>query len=97
MFGDWSWLHSRCAHQESRFYEFIQKARQQPHAWTVIEMGAGSSVPTVRLQSEKCMRLGANLIRINPRECDGPKGVISLKNRALPALLAINDKIINVV
>jgi len=67
MFGDYSWLHHRTAQQESRFDAFLKDNREN-HI-VVIEMGAGSAVPTIRNLSE---RLGhhdrVRVVRINPRE-----------------------------
>ncbi len=67
MFGDYSWLSRRSSVQEETFDEFLQ--RNQEHRIVVIEIGAGSSIPTIRHLSE---RLGEHrqttVLRINPRE-----------------------------
>ncbi|MBN1959144.1 MAG: NAD-dependent deacetylase [Desulfuromonadales bacterium] len=67
MFGDYSWLHQRSARQEDNFDRFLNTHRR--NNLVVIEMGAGSAVPTIRNLSE---RLGRNehvrVVRINPRE-----------------------------
>lgn len=67
MFGDYFWNDGRSAHQEERFRAFLKLHRQNP--LVVIEVGAGTAVPTIRRLSE---RLGkqyrATVIRINPRE-----------------------------
>lgn len=58
---------------------------------TIIEIGAGKAVPTVRNQSEYLMAsLDATLIRINPREAEGPKGTISVPAGGLAALRRID-------
>ena len=59
----------------------------------MIELGAGTAVPTVRRQSERCMQLGAKLIRINPREYHGPMGIIDINESARTALWLINDRL----
>ena len=67
MFGDYSWLHQRTAAQEDNFEAFLQQNQNGKIA--VIEMGAGSAIPTIRNLSE---RLGqqqqTKVLRINPRE-----------------------------
>ena len=49
--------------------------------------GGGSAIPTARHMSESLMQhIGATLIRINPREAEGPAGTISLPMGAQYAL-----------
>jgi NAD-dependent SIR2 family protein deacetylase len=67
MFGDYSWLSDRTAAQEERFSRFM--AQYGGKKLVVIEMGAGSAVPTIRHLSENLgSRQGVDVIRINPRE-----------------------------
>lgn len=61
MFGDWGWLETRTAAQDARFRQW----RRGIERLLVIEIGAGTNIPTVRMTSE---RLAGQLIRINPRE-----------------------------
>jgi NAD-dependent SIR2 family protein deacetylase len=67
MFGDYSWISDRTARQQRAFAAFLDQHRQDPLC--VIEMGAGTAIPTIRLMGE---RLGhshnATVIRINPTE-----------------------------
>ena len=50
----------------------------------IIEMGAGTHVPTIRIMSEDFVdRPGGTLIRINPREPDVPAGHLTLPMGAL--------------
>lgn len=67
MFGDYAWLHQRSAAQEQRFDHFLQQHREKK--LIVIEIGAGTAIPTIRHLSE---RLGQGsrtcVVRINPRE-----------------------------
>ena len=65
MFGDWNWLQWRTARQETRFAAW-REAASNP---VVIELGAGKSVPTVRMMSE---RSDLPLIRINLRDPEVP-------------------------
>ena len=61
MFGDWGWLGQRSDAQDSRLQAWLRRVERP----VVIEVGAGTHIPTVRLLGERCA--GA-LIRINPRE-----------------------------
>jgi NAD-dependent SIR2 family protein deacetylase len=69
MFGDWSWLSHRTDAQQQRFVAWQKELTKSSANLVVIELGAGSAIPTVRLTSE-CVqeRIGGALIRINPRE-----------------------------
>jgi hypothetical protein len=53
-------------------------------------MGAGTTIPSVRRFSEKLQSDGATLIRINPRESEGPLGTISIADGAKEALQEID-------
>lgn len=67
MFGDYSWLHHRTSAQEDNFDHFLQQNRNGQ--LVVVEMGAGSAIPTIRNLSERLgQRQGAKVLRINPRE-----------------------------
>jgi hypothetical protein len=60
----------------------------------VVELGAGTGVPTVRLTSERMVsRLGATLARVNPREPHVPRDQVSLPCGALTALEAVDAAI----
>jgi NAD-dependent SIR2 family protein deacetylase len=61
MFGDWGWDGERSAHQEAGLNAWFMRV-QRP---VVIELGAGTAIPTVRLFGEQA---GCPLIRINPAE-----------------------------
>ena len=90
MFGDWHWIPQRTAEQERRFSEWL--ARAAGPKLVIVEMGAGSAVPTVRMTSERvASRSGATLIRINPREPQVPHGHIGIEANALEALEAIDE------
>jgi NAD-dependent SIR2 family protein deacetylase len=90
MFGDWSWLPDRTRTQEHAFDRFLEKSSDRRIA--VIEMGAGSAIPTIRATSE---RMGwnfehATVIRINPREPEIKAPHISLPCGALEGLRKID-------
>jgi NAD-dependent SIR2 family protein deacetylase len=85
MFNDGGWLEERTEQQIARFQTWLEQSAGEQ--MVVIEMGAGSAIPTVRHMSETLMRqMGATLIRINPREPEGPTGTLSLPMGAQAAL-----------
>jgi NAD-dependent SIR2 family protein deacetylase len=88
MFGDGEWVQDRTAEQQARFQRWV--AGRNPRWLVVIEMGAGGAIPTVRRNSEWLQQRGATLVRINPRESQGPAGTISIPVGALAALRAID-------
>jgi len=88
-FGDWQWIPHRTASQERRFEEWL--ARVTGPGLVVVELGAGTAVPTVRSTSERIAAVsGGTLIRINPREAHGPAGTLSLSLPALDALRTLD-------
>ncbi len=69
MFGDWQWIEWRSRIQEERFERFLA---QTGGSLAIIEMGAGTAVPTIRHMGEHiAARHGATLVRINPRDYHG--------------------------
>ncbi len=97
MFGDWNWLEGRTEQQVERFQQWI--AQQQKSTLSeesildgvvVVELGAGTAIPTVRSQGEFMQREGATLVRINPREAHGPRGTISIPMGAKEGLEQID-------
>jgi len=85
MFGDWAWIPDRSTAQEDRFESWLDRAGTA--GLVIIEIGAGSAVPTVRMLSERtAASTGATLIRINPREPQLPHGQIGLGASATEAL-----------
>jgi len=98
MFGDWHWNHERCSEQNKNLQIWFQELNKKDARVAVIELGAGQTVPTVRMESENvAKRKGGSLTRINVRESEiNPYRVengISLPLGALEALEAINDEI----
>lgn len=84
MFGDIAWESSRSDAQHSALDDWLE-ARADARL-TVIELGAGTAIPSVRYRSEELQNRGAKLVRINPAESTGPAGTISLKSKALIAI-----------
>ncbi|MBL8394968.1 MAG: NAD-dependent deacetylase [Candidatus Accumulibacter sp.] len=84
MFGDQGWLAGRTAAQEERLHHWLQQVERL----LVIEVGAGTNIPTVRLLGE---RSRGRLIRINPGEPQLPPGKgVSIAAGGLAALRAID-------
>ena len=95
MFGDYGWIGDRTEHQHERFRAFV--ARQSGKRMVVIELGAGTAIPTVRAMSERLGALSqARVIRINPREpqicaphislpCGALEGVRGIERQGLGA------------
>lgn len=63
MFGDWGWIDSRERHQMQNLREW----RVEAGTIAVIEIGAGTAIPTVRRFGQD---IGGRLIRINLSEPD---------------------------
>ena len=90
MFGDDRWAADRTLAQEARFGEWLAGVRAGGARVVVVEMGAGTAVPSVRHMSEELVRLyGARLLRINPREPEVPAGQLGLPLGAAAALGAL--------
>lgn len=90
MFGDSSWLSGRTRQQERAFDEFLTDHRDA--RLVVLEMGAGTSIPTIRYLGERMAATGrGSLIRINPREAQTPAGAISISAGALEGLRGIDS------
>ncbi len=84
MFGDAGWIGARYDAQERALDDWLAGAGRV----VVVEVGAGTAIPTVRLISE---RLGADVIRINAREAHARRAdVIGLKGGALATLRALD-------
>jgi NAD-dependent SIR2 family protein deacetylase len=85
MFEDDTWSPGRASAQQVRFRAWLRSlARGQ---FAVIELGAGTAVPTVRHTAEQLASAGrVPLIRINPQETEGPPNGISLMGSALAVL-----------
>jgi NAD-dependent SIR2 family protein deacetylase len=90
MFGDGEWVSQRTDRQYTAMRGWLRTVRNA----IVIECGAGTAVPTVRLTSERvAAELGATLIRINLREPEIPAGEIGLPLGALEALERLDELI----
>jgi NAD-dependent SIR2 family protein deacetylase len=87
MFNDGAWVGHRSATQSQRFDEWIELLEKKSARLAVVELGAGTTIPSVRLTSETLARqLRGSLIRINPREPEVPPDQIGLAMGAAAGL-----------
>lgn len=93
MFGDFSWLDDRCRQQEEHYQSFLHQ--QQGSRIVVIEIGAGTAIPTIRSTSERLGRSPqTTVIRINLREAEISPPHLSLPCGGLAGLTAL-DALLN--
>jgi NAD-dependent SIR2 family protein deacetylase len=86
MFGDWGWV----PHRSQEQLDALTAWRREHRNLVVIEIGAGTAVPTVRRQAELASAASGALIRINTREPDVRHGRgVALPLGALEALTAL--------
>jgi len=91
MFGDWNWISDRTDEQYGRINRWISNTKK----FIIIEIGAGTAIPTVRAFSERLVKkYKSNLIRINIREPEVPYGNnIGIPSGALKTLEKIEKNI----
>lgn len=95
MFGDGGYNEAVSNDEQGRWNGFFMQHRDA--STVVVEMGAGTAIPSIRRISEYMAQQmpAASLIRINPREAQIPVDVprrISLADNALTALKAIDSR-----
>jgi len=91
MFGDWAWDGARTRAATARLDAWLGEARRGRIA--IVELGAGTAVPTVRSFGERIATLpGARLVRINLREPRVRPPGIPVAMGALAALRAIDER-----
>ena len=72
MFGDYGWEYARTDGQRDRLVKWMDRLEAEDAKLAIVEIGAGTAVPTVRNTSEQiAKRFGVLVIRINPRESFG--------------------------
>ncbi|MEO7343308.1 MAG: Sir2 family NAD-dependent protein deacetylase, partial [Methylotenera sp.] len=88
MFSDRKWVSKRMEAQQARFDQWLSKVTRL----LVIEIGAGTSIPTVRKFSESH---AGYLIRINPDEAELPNNIkgMSIHMGGLAGLQMVLDAI----
>lgn len=94
MFGDFGWDSSLTSHQEQNLEAWLSRVASEKGPLVIVELGAGTGVPTVRRMSESIASLpGATLLRINVREPNVPAGHTGIAEGALSALSAIDEQL----
>ncbi len=94
MFGDGGWDSAISDAQADRLRGWLETIVHSDARLVIVECGAGTAVPSVRRFCERILAVpGATLVRINPREPQGPAGAISVATGALEALRAIDSRI----
>lgn len=88
MFGDYTFNSAETLKQEQDFNTFMRKYDKDGTKIIIIEIGAGTAIPSIRILGENIQDkvASATLIRINPSESFGPKGIISIDKGAVEAL-----------
>ncbi|MFX4263601.1 SIR2 family NAD-dependent protein deacylase [Pelotomaculum propionicicum] len=90
MFGDFSWLSERSDRQSYRFNHFLYEHRDEN--LVVVEIGAGTGVPTIRRTSEHIGdQRHVTVIRVNLREPYIRQPHISIACAGLEALRGIDE------
>lgn len=92
MFDDWNWLERRTGSQQQREAQWLESMADRQARIVVLEMGAGTAIPSVRHFSHRISReYGARIIRINPREPEVPSSKdVGIAAGSLEALLEID-------
>ena len=77
MFGDWDWNPSRANAQNTRFNNWLRSVKKKRQKLSILEIGAGTAIATVRVKGEGIALSyeNAKLIRINPRDYDIDKNI----------------------
>ncbi|HEV2692448.1 MAG TPA: Sir2 family NAD-dependent protein deacetylase [Verrucomicrobiae bacterium] len=92
MFNDYDWRPERSSQQEQAFEQWQRKLAVNKSKVVVIEMGAGTAIPTVRHTSQCVVKQsGGALIRINPREPQVPAGQFGLAMGALAGIQELEN------
>jgi len=90
MFGDWGWDSSRTEEQRGHFMDWVQNTGNSQTV--IVEIGAGLTIPSVRNICEQLAdETKGDLIRINPRDPQGPANTISIPLGGLEVLRCIDE------
>lgn len=90
MFGDSEWMSHRSNAQDENLRDWLNDLSARSMKLAVIELGAGTAIPTVRHMSERvASQFHCPLIRINPREPEVPAGQIGLRSGAAEGIARI--------
>ncbi len=92
MFDDYTWLNQRTAVQWMDYRRWLTSLGSAK--LTIIELGAGRSIPTVRRESERVTaQHNGKLIRINLREPETPTGHIAIRGGAMEVLARLGRRV----
>ncbi|HWV37433.1 MAG TPA: Sir2 family NAD-dependent protein deacetylase [Vulgatibacter sp.] len=92
MFADGGWDDARTAAAEARFASWLSGVAAGRLA--IVELGAGTAVPSVRMTGEAIARRhAATLVRINVREPAAPPPHLGIARGALDALREIDRRL----
>lgn len=92
MFDDTAWNSEGSDMQQARLDRWLSRVSAASARLVVVELGAGTAVPTVRAQGESvAAATGAVMVRINLREHRVPNGHVGIAGGALVSLFAIDD------
>lgn len=90
MFGDRHWNPTYSKNQGVENNYRLRDLENKGYRFVIIEIGAGTAVPTVRREGEKlALKYKTTLIRINPKDTNAEEGHIVLRLTASEALNAI--------
>jgi NAD-dependent SIR2 family protein deacetylase len=90
MFNDDAWIPNVTREQNERYTDWL--AGLSGNRLVIIECGAGTAIPTIRLAAERIAeRSFTTLIRINPAATEGDESAISVHLPALQALSMIQQ------
>jgi len=88
LFSDWEWDSKNSDIQEKEYQSFLE--RNENKKICIIEIGAGTKIPSVRYHSEHIFEsYDAEFIRINLNETDIPENAYIIQDTALTALTKI--------
>lgn len=92
MFGDWNWVNSRQQMQRRLETNWLDTLAQGQCNVVVVEIGAGTAIPSVRNFSHRIsQQYGARIVRINPTEPQVPSSHdIGIAAGALATLMGID-------
>ena len=94
MFGDLAWDDREIGPRLQRHTEWLRGLRRAGSRLAVIELGAGTAVPTVRRQSELAAASSGALVRINVREPEVRHGRgVGIAAPAAPTLAALDAEL----
>ncbi|HXV91954.1 MAG TPA: Sir2 family NAD-dependent protein deacetylase [Pseudonocardia sp.] len=94
MFGDTEWVPDRSRVQLTAHKDWLRECRTRGARVAVVEIGAGTAVPTVRREAELASAASGSLVRINPREPQVRHGRgVGIPSPALETLLALGARL----